>query len=85
MIHLDTEIKLMKAWLVQITHMTNTLLNTDSMLSLLPESADSPPALPKKGSQSVTKTPAEPLGKSVCHAEAGVRDFAPSMADLCCR
>ncbi|KAA6428842.1 MAG: U-box domain-containing protein [Trebouxia sp. A1-2] len=61
MIHLDTEIKLMKAWLVQITHMTNTLLNTDSMLSLLPESADSPPALPKKGSQSVTKTPAEPL------------------------
>ncbi|KAL0039198.1 hypothetical protein WJX77_011157 [Trebouxia sp. C0004] len=61
MIHMDTEIKLMKAWLFHIAHMTNILHNTDRVLSLLPGSADSPPALPKKGSQSVTSPPAEPL------------------------
>ncbi len=66
MVHMDTEIKLLKGWLVCITHMTNILLNADNMFSLLPGSADSPPVLPKKGSQSVTQTPDEPLGKPVC-------------------
>ena len=84
MIHLDTEIKLMKDWLACIAQMTNILLNTDSVLSLLPGSADSPPASPEKGSQSVTQPPADPLGKPVCHAEAVVREFAPSMADCSC-
>ncbi len=81
MVHMDTEIKLLKGWLLCITHMTNILLNADSMFSVLPGSADSPPVLPKRGSQSVTQPLAEPLGKPVCHAEAGVRHFAFSMAD----
>ena len=81
MIHLDTEIKLMKDWLACIAQMTNILLNTDSVLSLLPGSAD---ISPEKGSQSVTQPPADPLGKPVCHAEAVVREFAPSVADCSC-
>ena len=85
MIHVDTEIMLMKAWLVCVTQMTNILLNTDSVLSLLPGSADSPPAVTQKGSQSLTEAPVGLLGKPVCHAEAGVRHFAPIMADCNCR
>ena len=85
MVHMDTEIKLLKGWLVCITHMTNILLNADNMFSLLPGSAESPPILPKKGSQSVTQPLAELLGKPVCHAEAGVRHCAPSMEDCSCR
>lgn len=79
MIHLDTEIKLMKAWMIRIAHMINILHNADKVLSLLPGSADSPPASPKKGSQSVTEPLAEPLGKPVCHAGVGVRHFTPGM------
>ncbi|DBA96197.1 TPA: hypothetical protein ACH3X3_002397 [Trebouxia sp. C0006] len=61
MIHVDTEIMLMKAWLVCVTQMTNILLNTDSVLSLLPGSADSPPAVTQKGSHTLSEAPVGPL------------------------